>query len=143
MDADRYLTGVPSDLFKPHVILPSQHFDPPKKFAPEHRLPRERKHLSTLSLAILTAGTLALWWQATPRSAWAFPSNAEMRTVGSAPVGIPVQEFIDKPVSALAREMLLQQHLDAQAHGTQPVRRGIEVELFTPGDFGVVLRYRW
>jgi hypothetical protein len=43
----------------------------------------------------------------------------------------------------LAREMLLQQHLDAQAHGNRPVRRGIEVELFAPGDFGVVLLYRW
>jgi hypothetical protein len=38
MDADRYLTGVPIDLFQPHIILPSQHFEPPGKFAPEHRL---------------------------------------------------------------------------------------------------------
>lgn len=143
MDADRYLPGAPSDLFRPRVILPSQHFDSPKKFTPEHRLPRERKHLSTLSLAILTAGALALWWLATPRSAWAFPSNAEMRAVGSAPVGIPVQKFINKPVLALAREMLLQQHLDVQVHRNQPVHRGIEMDLFAPGDFGVVMRYCW
>jgi hypothetical protein len=38
MDVDRYLTGVPIDLFRPHVILPAQHFNPPKKLAPEHRL---------------------------------------------------------------------------------------------------------
>ena len=38
MDVDRYLTGVPMDLFQPHVILPAQHFNPPKKLAPEHRL---------------------------------------------------------------------------------------------------------
>jgi hypothetical protein len=38
MDVDRYLTGVPIDLFQPHIILPSQHFEPPGKFAPEHRL---------------------------------------------------------------------------------------------------------
>jgi hypothetical protein len=37
MDADRYLTGVPSDLFEPHVILPAQ-LSPPKTLAPEHRL---------------------------------------------------------------------------------------------------------
>ncbi len=30
MDVDRYLTGVPIDLFQPHVILPAQHFNPPK-----------------------------------------------------------------------------------------------------------------
>jgi hypothetical protein len=38
MDADRYLTGVPIDLFQPHIILPAQHFNPPKKLAPEQRL---------------------------------------------------------------------------------------------------------
>ena len=38
MDVDRYLTGVPLDLFQPHLILPAQHFHPPKKLAPEHRL---------------------------------------------------------------------------------------------------------
>ena len=118
------------------AILPSQPFGP-------RRFPRKPKHLSILNWAILTAGTLALWWQATPRSAWAFPSNAEMRAVGSAPVGIAVQEFIDKPVSVLAREMLLQKHLDAQASSNQPVYRKIQVDLFAPGDFGVVVRYCW
>jgi hypothetical protein len=38
MDVDRYLTGVPIDLFQPQVILPAQHFNPPKKLASEHRL---------------------------------------------------------------------------------------------------------
>jgi hypothetical protein len=38
MDVDWYLAGVPSDLFQPHVILPAQHFHPPKQLAPEHRL---------------------------------------------------------------------------------------------------------
>jgi hypothetical protein len=38
MDVDRYLTGVPIDLFQPQVILPAQHFNLPKKIAPEHRL---------------------------------------------------------------------------------------------------------
>jgi hypothetical protein len=38
MDVDRYLTGVPLDLFQPHVLLPAQHFHPPKKLAPEQRL---------------------------------------------------------------------------------------------------------
>src|ERR1700687_2691798 len=108
-----------------------------------HRSPRERNHLSTLNLAILTAGTLVLSWQATPRSAWAFPSNAEMRSVGGAPVGIPVQEFFNKSVAALAREMLLQQHLDAQVFGAQPIRRAIEIDLFAPGDVGIVMRYCW
>ena len=93
--------------------------------------------------ALLTAGTLALSSQAASRIAWGFPSNAEMRDVGDAPVGISVKEFVDKSVVTLAREMLLQQHLDAQPHGTQPVYRGVEVELFAPGDVGVVLRYRW
>lgn len=38
MDLDRYLTELPSALLQPHVILPAQHFHPPKKLAPEHRL---------------------------------------------------------------------------------------------------------
>jgi hypothetical protein len=38
MDLDQYLTGVLIDLFQPHVIVPAQHFNPPKKLAPEHRL---------------------------------------------------------------------------------------------------------
>jgi hypothetical protein len=38
MDVDRYLAGVPMDLLQPHVILPAQHFNPPKRLAPEHRL---------------------------------------------------------------------------------------------------------
>jgi hypothetical protein len=38
MDVDQYLTGAKIDLFQPHVILPAQHFSPPKKLAPEHRL---------------------------------------------------------------------------------------------------------
>lgn len=38
MDLDGYPTGIPSDLFRPHVILPAQHFNPPQKLTPEHRL---------------------------------------------------------------------------------------------------------
>jgi hypothetical protein len=38
IDADRYLTGVPIDMFQPHILLPSQYFEPPGKVAPEHRL---------------------------------------------------------------------------------------------------------
>jgi hypothetical protein len=38
MDVDRYLTGVPIELFEPHIVLPVQHFNPPKRLAPEHRL---------------------------------------------------------------------------------------------------------
>lgn len=38
MDVDRYLAGVPIDLFQPHVILPAQHFTAPQKLAPEQRL---------------------------------------------------------------------------------------------------------
>lgn len=92
---------------------------------------------------LVTASALALWCQATCRTAWGFPSNEEMRDVGDAPAGISVKEFIDKSVVTLAREMLLQQHLDAQTHGNQPVVRGVEVELFAPGDVGILVRYRW
>lgn len=38
MDVDWYLSGLPVDLFEPRVILPAQHFHPPRKLAPEHRL---------------------------------------------------------------------------------------------------------
>lgn len=38
MNVDRHLTGAPIDLFQPHVILWAQHFNPPKRLAPEHRL---------------------------------------------------------------------------------------------------------
>jgi hypothetical protein len=38
MDPDRHLTGVPIDLLQPHMILPAQHFKPPKRLAPKHRL---------------------------------------------------------------------------------------------------------
>jgi hypothetical protein len=38
MDEDRHLTGVPIDLLQPDLVLPVQHFNPPRKLAPEHRL---------------------------------------------------------------------------------------------------------
>ena len=37
-DVDRYLTSAPSELLRPHVILPAQHFNPPQKHAPEQEL---------------------------------------------------------------------------------------------------------
>lgn len=94
-------------------------------------------------MALLTAGELAVAAQVAPRSASALPSNAEMRSVGDAPVGIPVHEFIDKSVWVLAHEMLLQPHLDTEAQSNQPVHRGVEMDLFAPGDFGIVVRYCW
>jgi len=92
---------------------------------------------------LVIAGALASVCQPMPRSAWGFPSNAEMRDVGDASVGISVKEFIDKSMVTLAREMLLQEHLDVQTHPNQPVIHGVEVELFAPGDVGVQVRYRW
>jgi len=38
MNANLDLAEVPSDIFQPHVILPSQHFTRPGKLTPEHRL---------------------------------------------------------------------------------------------------------
>lgn len=38
MDVNRYMMGVSVDLLQPDAILPVQHFDPPKKLSPEHRL---------------------------------------------------------------------------------------------------------
>jgi len=95
------------------------------------------------ALAIVLAATLTAAWQTTPRSAGAFPSNAEMRGVGDAQVGIPVQEFFDKSVAALAREMLLQPHLDTQALQKQSSHHRIEMDLFAPGDVGILVRYCW
>jgi hypothetical protein len=47
MDADRYLTGVPINLFQPHVIVPAQHFDP-----------RHTRMLEPLKEAAMVAGKL-------------------------------------------------------------------------------------
>lgn len=75
-------------------------------------------------------------------TAHAFPSNAEMRAVGGDPCGMPVEAFLEKSMGTLAREMLLTGHLDVGSITPQQ-HRGIQVELFAPGDFGVVVRYRW
>jgi hypothetical protein len=39
--------------------------------------------------------------------------------------------------------MLLESHLDDNSDIPRPQRRGVQLELFAPGDFGVVVRYRW
>ncbi|MCX8072893.1 MAG: hypothetical protein N3C12_10635 [Candidatus Binatia bacterium] len=66
-----------------------------------------------------------------------------MREVGEDPRGLPVEVFVQKPLGLLAREMLLESHLDKNANVPRPQRKGVQVELFTPGDFGVLVRYRW
>jgi hypothetical protein len=38
MEATLRLAGVPSDVMQPHIVLPSQHFGPPRQQAPEQRL---------------------------------------------------------------------------------------------------------
>ena len=38
MEASLRLTGVPSGMLQPNIILPSQHFGPRRRLAPEHRL---------------------------------------------------------------------------------------------------------
>jgi hypothetical protein len=38
MDMNRYLAGVPIGMVQPHVILPSQYFEPCGGLTPEHRL---------------------------------------------------------------------------------------------------------
>lgn len=70
-------------------------------------------------------------------------SNRAMRSVGDDPRGLPIETFVQKPLPLLAREMLLESHLDDHANIPRLQRRGLQVELFAPGDFGVVVRYRW
>ncbi len=70
-------------------------------------------------------------------------SNQAMRSVGDDPRGLPVEVFVQKPLPLLAREMLLQNHLDEHNNTPRPQRKGVQVEVFAPGDFGVVVRYRW
>lgn len=70
-------------------------------------------------------------------------SNQAMRTTGDDPRGLPIETFVQKPLPVLAREMLLESHLDDNSDIPRPQRRGVQLELFAPGDFGVVVRYRW
>ncbi|GIW43353.1 MAG: hypothetical protein KatS3mg077_0635 [Candidatus Binatia bacterium] len=70
-------------------------------------------------------------------------TNRDMREVGDDPRGLPAEVFAQKPLAILAREMLLESHLDKNAKVPRPQRKGVQVELFTPGDFGVLVRYRW
>ncbi len=82
-------------------------------------------------------------WLAYPVCAQVSASNRGMRAVGDDPRGLPVETFVQKPLGLLAREMLLQSHLDENSNVPRPQRRGFQMELFAPGDFGVVVRYRW
>ncbi len=66
-----------------------------------------------------------------------------MREVGGDCRGLPAEVFAQKPLGILAREMLLENHLDEHHNVPRPQRKGFQVELFTPGDFGVLVRYRW
>ena len=100
--------------------------------------PRRRYQLIAVCISA-TAMVSAI----TTRPAYAFPTNAEMRDVGGDPSGLPVDTLLHKAFGALAREMLLQRHLDTDADIPRPQRRGVQVELFAPGDIGIVLRYRW
>lgn len=70
-------------------------------------------------------------------------SYHEMRSVGEEARGLPVEVFVQKPLPLLAREMLLQSHLEENSNVPRPQRKGVQVELFAPGDFGLVVRYRW
>lgn len=70
-------------------------------------------------------------------------SNRDMREVGDDARGLPAEVFVQKPLGLLAREMLLENHLDDNSNIPRPQRRGLQVELFAPGDFGVLVRYRW
>lgn len=70
-------------------------------------------------------------------------SNRDMRSAGRDPRGLRAEVFLQKPLPLLAREMLLESHLDDNATVPRPQRKGVQIELFAPGDFGVVFRYRW
>ncbi|GBD27887.1 hypothetical protein HRbin30_03244 [bacterium HR30] len=70
-------------------------------------------------------------------------SNRDMREVGDDSRGLPAEVFVQKPLRLLAREMLLENHLDENSNVPRPQRKGLQVELFTPGDFGILVRYRW
>ena len=37
-EVDRHVSGIPSGLLQPHIVLPSQHFGDPKPLLPEMRL---------------------------------------------------------------------------------------------------------
>ena len=100
--------------------------------------PPKRFTFSVIIIAAIGSGCVIA-----PQRAPGFPTNADMRSVGGESVGFPIHTFFEKPIPALAREMLLQRHLDGVTPGTPGIRRGVAVELFAPGDAGITLRYRW
>lgn len=76
-------------------------------------------------------------------TSWGFPTNADMRSCGDESVGLPARVFAEKSIPTLAREMLLQRHLETDAVTSDSKSRGFQVELFAPGDIGITVRYRW
>jgi len=58
--------------------------------------------------------------------------------------GLTLREVVTKGLRGLAQEYLTptgMQQGEEEHNGAQP--RGVQFELFTPGDVGVTLRYRW
>ena len=104
------------------------------------RVSRPRRPYRVIAVCISAIAVLSV---ITTRPAYSFPTNAEMRDVGGDPSGLPIDILLHKALGALAREMLLQHHLDSTANLPRPQQRGVQVELFAPGDIGVVVRYRW
>jgi hypothetical protein len=102
---------------------------------------RRRRSLNRPILVAALAVLLSLIARLPCADAQVASSNAQMRAVGNAPRGLPIEAFLEKSISTLAREMLLEGHLDKQA--PKPQQSGFQMELFAPGDFGVVVRYRW
>lgn len=106
---------------------------------------RRQGLLGALSLRFVTAAvtSIAVSFAAAAVYAQSALSNQAMRSVGDAPQGLPIETFAEKPLPLLAREMLLKSHLDDHSNVPRPQQRGLQVELFAPGDFGLVVRYRW
>ena len=77
-----------------------------------HRRRDQYRKFPLYSIFLAALGVLPLL-TCSPCLAWVGRSNAEMRSAGNGPTGLPVETLLEKPVGTLAREMLLQNHLDS------------------------------
>ena len=72
------------------------------------------------------------------------PSPLAMTTDQGDDSGLTMRDILTKGLSGLAREVLTPSDLHQQPDTAIKVQpRGMEFELFTPGDVGVTVRYRW
>ena len=107
--------------------------------------PAQRSRPSRLWWAALILVAAVIVSRAAPARAQAQPPGMSMTIDYGDETGLTLREVVTKGLRGLAREYLTPagMHQAEDEHRGEAQPSGVQFELFTPGDVGVTLRYRW